>query len=93
LALISNCIGAGRLERLVEALFSLSDNVRYVEVFDSRGVVLAGGIRSCVRSLDPPKTAAKIDTETARYALTLMAQRRYYGALKYMWRWSGAMFW
>lgn len=73
-----------RLRELVEAVFSLSSQIRYVEVFNSRGVSVAGGMRPGVKSVDPPKTAAKVDVETARYALLLMRQRKYYGAMKYM---------
>jgi len=77
-------VGRDRLRELVEAVFSLSGQIRYVEVFNSRGVGVAGGMRPGVKSVDPPRTAAKIDVETARYALLLMRQRRYYGGMKYM---------
>lgn len=73
-----------RLEELVSMLFSLSSDIRYVEIFNRRGVGVAGGMRPGIKSLDPPKTAAKIDVETANYALLLMGQSRYDGDMKYM---------
>ncbi|WP_448605480.1 hypothetical protein [Thermoflexus hugenholtzii] len=77
-------VGSDRLRELVEVVFSLSSHIRYVEVFNSRGVGVAGGMRPGVKSVDPPRTAAKVDVETARYALLLMRQRKYYGKMKYM---------
>lgn len=81
---MSSAMSRKRLEEFVRMLFGLSDDIRYVEVFNRRGVGVAGGMRPGIRSLDPPKTAAKIDVETANYALLLMGQRRYYGDMKYM---------
>ncbi len=77
-------VGRYRLGEIVEAVFSLSPEIRYAEIFNSRGVGVAGGMRPGVKSVDPPRTAAKIDVETARYALLLMRQRRYYGRMRYL---------
>jgi len=77
-------VNKNRLRELVADVFMLDSQVRYVEVFNSRGVGVEGGMRPGVKSVDPPRTAAKVDFETARYALLLMRLNKYYGKMKYM---------
>ncbi|MDW8360562.1 MAG: hypothetical protein RMK31_08295, partial [Candidatus Caldarchaeum sp.] len=73
-----------RLEKIVDDIFALSPAVRYAEFFDGRCRRLAGGMRPGVKSLEPAKTAAKIDVETAKYATLLQKQKKYYGNFSHM---------
>lgn len=72
------------LDLLVSEIFSVSEKIRYVEIFDEHAKGVAGGMRQGVISLDPPRIAESVDTETARYALLLISQKHYYGDLSYM---------
>jgi hypothetical protein len=73
-----------RARKIVESIFSLGSEIRYAEIFNNRAVSIAGGMKPGVKSIDPARTAAKVDVETARYALLLIRRRKYYGAMHYM---------
>ncbi|MDW8063598.1 MAG: hypothetical protein RMI43_05460 [Candidatus Caldarchaeum sp.] len=73
-----------KLETLTSEIFNINPAIRYAEFFDRRCKSLAGGMRPGVKSLEPPKTAAKVDVETAKYAILLLKQRKYYGDFGFM---------
>ncbi|MEM0384310.1 MAG: hypothetical protein QXV27_05645 [Candidatus Caldarchaeum sp.] len=71
-------------DRLLEEVFALHPNVRYAEIFDSAANHVAGGMRPGFESLDPPEVSSRVDVETAKYALLLIQNRKYYGDLEYI---------
>ncbi len=69
---------------LIDSIFSFSQHVRYAEVFSHNVESVAGGMKPGVRSLEPDSQAEQINEATARYAILLSSQPRFFGKFEYL---------
>jgi hypothetical protein len=69
---------------LVEEVFSLDPNVRYVAVLDSFGQHLSGGMREGKTSINPMEEEEKLFSQTIISRGMSETWRRYFGAPRYL---------
>lgn len=69
---------------VLQEIFAIHPSVRYAEIFDANARHIAGGVKTGVKSLDPVEVSSIVDVETAKYALLLIQNRKYYGELEYI---------
>jgi hypothetical protein len=71
-------------QTVIDEVLNIHEAVRFAALFDWKGRKVAGGMKSEVRSLDPPKKAARVDRATAQYTILLASNRQFFGEFEFM---------
>jgi hypothetical protein len=73
-----------RYKRLCDQMFAADSRIRYATVFDEECSIVAGGMRSGVRSIESPEQSRRVDLQVAVLAGIVKTWSEVFGPASYI---------